>query len=123
MNKQEFLNKLYEILDNLPSHQIVRISNEVNIATRYNRFISSMSEFDYDIHMRPTQLARAICGGRFNPNHTWYYFDDLGHLYSFDYPDWDVDVDGELIAEYIEDSGECFGISAIEELMEEYNQL
>lgn len=113
---------LVETIENLSDRELVALHNEWCYDTsNYDDEIIEMERFDEICEgMKPSDIARSIVYGDFNPNHDYFHFNGYGNFESTDSPtDWIYPSD---IASDVVDRGCAFENDEIQEEIDSWNE-
>ena len=109
--------RINDILRQIDNDELIRINNEFCDATGYEDYIYDMWSLDEFFNgAEPSRIANMIYYGDFRPNDAYFKLDGYGNLYSFDYPEEEIDFDA--IIDYMVQEQESFGNDEIEEILQ-----
>ena len=119
---QEKIEAIKDIIGDMDDSDAVALHNEYCYETNnYDDEIIEMERFDEICEgMTPSDIARSIVYGDFNPNHDYFHYDGYGNFESTDYPtDWIYPVD---IARVVVDREESFDNDEIQEEIDSWSE-
>ena len=111
--------KIKEILNSMGETELIELNNRYcKGVSDWCGLIYEMSEFDDVMDgFSPLRLANSICYGEFSTWHTYFKFNGLGNLESFESLDDVIDID-ELV-DYIVENKDSLYNDDIEEVIDE----
>ena len=118
----EKVEAIKNIIEDMDESDAVALHNEYCYETNnYDDEIIEMERFDEICEgMTPSDIARSIFYGDFNPNHEYFHFNGYGNFESTNYPtDWIYPGD---IAREIVDREESFRNDEIQEEIDSWNE-
>ena len=119
---EEKVEAIKNIIEDMDDSDAVALHNEYCYETNnYDDEIIEMERFDEICEgMTPSDIARSIFYGDFNPNHEYFHFNGYGNFESTNYPtDWIYPGD---IAREIVDREESFRNDEIQEEIDSWNE-
>ena len=119
---EEKIEAIKDIIGDMDDSDAVALHNEYCYETNnYDDEIIEMERFDEICEgMTPSDIARSIVYGDFNPNHDYFHYDGYGNFESTDYPtDWIYPVD---IARVVVDREESFDNDEIQEEIDSWSE-
>ena len=119
---EEKIEVIKNIIEGMDDSDAVALHNEYCYKTNdYDDEIIEMERFDEICEgMTPSDIARSIFYGDFNPNHEYFHFNGYGNFESTNYPtDWIYPGD---IAREIVDREESFRNDEIQEEIDSWNE-
>ena len=118
----EKVEAIKNIIENMDESDAVALHNEYCYETNdYDDEIIEMERFDETCEgMTPSEIARSIVYGDFNPNHDYFHYDGYGNFESTDYPTGWI-YPGDIAREVV--GRECaFGNNEIQEEIDSWNE-
>lgn len=118
----EKVEAIKNIIKDMDESDAVALHNEYCYETNdYDDEIIEMERFDEICEgMTPSDIARSIFYGDFNPNHSYFHYDGYGNFESTNYPtDWIYPGD---IAREVVDREKSFGNDEIQEEIDSWNE-
>ena len=119
---EEKVEAIKNIIEDMDESDAVALHNEYCYETNdYDDEIIEMERFDEICEgMTPSDIARSIFYGDFNPNHNYFRYDGCANFKSTDYPtDWIYPGD---IAREVVDREKSFGNDEIQEEIDSWNE-
>ena len=119
---EEKVEAIKNIIEDMDDSDAVALHNEYCYETNnYDDEIIEMERFDEICEgMTPSDIARGIFYGDFNPNHDYFHFNGYGNFESTNYPtDWIYPGD---IAREVVDREESFGNDEIQEEIDSWRE-
>lgn len=112
------IEEIKEFLEDMSESDIFYMWNEYSQNNYYNDEIYEMEEFDEIMsNSEPTDIARRIFYGDFNPNHDYFCFNGYENLKSSDYLDELISYSD--LAQYIYDNDEDFNNDKLRDFLDE----
>ena len=121
-NYEEKIEAIKNIIEDMDTSDAVALHNEYCYETNdYDDEIIEMERFDEICEgMTPSDIARSIFYGDFNPNHDYFHFSGYGNFESTDFPtDWIYPGD---IARDVVDREKSFRNDEIQEEIDSWNE-
>ena len=118
----EKVEAIKNIIEDMDDSDAVALHNEYCYETNdYDNEIIEMERFDENCEgMTPSDIARSIFYGNFNPNHEYFHYDGYGNFESTNYPtDWIHPGD---IARQVVDREESFENDEIQEEIDSWSE-
>ena len=118
----EKVEAIRSIIEDMDDSDAIALHNEYCYETNnYDDEIIEMERFDEICEvMTPSDIARSIFYGDFNPNHSYFHYDGYGNFESTNYPtDWIYPGD---IAREVVDREKSFRNDEIQEEIDSWNE-
>lgn len=114
------LEKIEEILDNLPVVEVVRIHNlYCDKMGYYDDIVHYMKSFnEFMCEKQPLEIAELIFCGEFNPRFDYFYFDGYGNVHSFNFVNQCDRIDLDAIAKYVNEEDDFLETDKLKEIIQ-----